>query len=178
MADTYTKLFGVGGKTCTVSTQKILAAAGDYGAEDVLSESATNGVGTDWDFVDIAKSIGGNGYITKALVLCSTTALTPRITLYLFAAPPTSELDDNAANTAVATADLANYIGRIDFNAMEDLGGMSGSIATVSTLGNLPLAYNCDESSDTLYGIAVTRDAITGEAASMTLTISLTSEPA
>ncbi len=178
MADTYTKTYGIGGKTITVSTKKTLAAAGDYAAEDVLSESATDTVGTDWDFLGIAKTNGGNGYITKAIALCSTTNLTPRLTLYLFTAAPTSELDDNAANAAISTTDAPNYVGRIDFLAMEDLGGMSGSIVTPSTSGNLPLAYNCTQGVDDLYGILVTRDAITGEAASMTLTIVLTSEPA
>ncbi len=177
MADTYTKTYGVGGKTITVSTKKTLAAAGDYSAEDVLSESATNTAGTDWDFVGIAKVLGGGGYITKAIALCSTTALTPRLALYLYNTAPTSELDDNAGNAAVSTTDATSYVGRIDFPAMEDLGGVSEAVVTPATTGNSLLSFNCTSADSNLYGILVTRDAITGEAAGMTMTVILTAEP-
>ena len=177
MADTVTKTFGVGGRTITVSVLRALAAAGDYAAEDVLSDSATDGVGTAISFTGIGKSEGAAGYITKASILCSTTGLTPRLTLFLFNTTPTCELDDNAANTAVLAADQANYIGHIDFPGMEDLGtGMSQTIATPNTSGNLPLAFNCAADSKTLYGVLVTRDAIAGEAAGMTVRINLTTE--
>ncbi len=74
-------------------------------------------------------------------------------------------------------ADLANYIGKIDFPAMEDLGtGDSETLATPSTYGKLPLAFNCASGANDLYGILVTRDAITGEVATMDMTINLTIE--
>ena len=107
----------------TVSVTKALAAAGNYDAEDVLSQSAT--VGTVWTFSAIATSNGRGGYITRARVICETTALTPRLTLYLFNTTPTSAVNDNVANTAVLNADIAKYEGKIDFPAMEDLGGDS-----------------------------------------------------
>jgi len=176
MADTTTKTWGIGGRTITVAVTRTLAAAGDYAAEDVLSDSATGGAGTAITFAGIGKNKGAGGYITRAGILCSTTALAPRLTLYLFNNTPTSELDDNAGNTAVLTADRPNYIGKIDFPAMEDLGGNSETLCTPSTYGNLPLAFNCDDDDNSLYGILVTRDAITGEAANMTVVVSLTSE--
>jgi hypothetical protein len=59
-------------------------------------------------------------------------------------------------------ADLANYIGKIDFPAMEDLGtGDSEAIATPSTVGGLPLAFECASAADDLIGILVNRDAFT-----------------
>jgi len=176
MADTITKTWGIGGRTITVTVERTLAAAGDYAAEDVLSDDADNGEGTAISFTGIGKNKGAGGYITKSSILCSATALTPKFTLYLFNQTPTSELDDNAVNTAVLTADRLNYVGKIDYPAMEDLGGNSETLCTPSTYGNLPLSFNCDESSDSLYGVLVTRDAITGEAAGMTIAISLTSE--
>jgi len=154
-----------------VSVSKAIAAAGDYAAEDVLSESASEG--TAWTFAEIARSNGLGGYITKAHALWQTTALTPRLTLYLFNASPTTNLNDNIANTAPAYADLAKYVGKIDFPALEDLGGMSEAIATPSTTGNLPLAFECSSTADDLIGILVTRDAITGEVTNNTLTIRL-----
>lgn len=157
-----------------VSVTKAIAAAGDYAAEDVLCESATTGVV--WTFAAIARNNGGSGYIIKAHALWETTGLTPRLTLYLFNAAPSTELDDNKANVAPAYADLSQYVGKIDFPAMEDLGGMSEAIATPSTTGNLPLAFECASDADDLIGILVTRDAITGEAAGESLTIRLEAE--
>ncbi len=140
---------------------KALAAAAIYHAEDVLSESATNGAGTAWTFSDVVDVNGGSGYIIKAQVISETTNVTPRLTLFLFSATPTSELDDHAANTALLHADLANYVGRIDFPAMEDLGGDSMAVCTPSTTGNLPLAFKCAATANDLFGILVTRDAFT-----------------
>ena len=157
-----------------VSVTKALAAAGDYAAGDVLSESVSTG--TAWTFSGVVKQNGCSGEITKAQAICETTALTPRLTLYLFTATPTAQLNDNAANTALLHADLANYVGKIDFVAMEDLGGDSETIATPSTLGNLPLSFTCASDANDLYGILVTRDAITGESAGDDMTVNLTIE--
>ncbi len=162
------------GYKINVSVTQALAAAGDYAAEDVMCENATTGVV--WTFDGIVFRNGGSGYIVKAHALWETTALTPRLTLYLFNAAPTTELDDNKANAAPAFADLAQYVGKIDFPAMEDLGGMSEAIATPSTYGNLPLGFDCATTDDALYGILVTRDAITGESAGKSLTIRLEAE--
>ncbi len=165
-----------GKRLVTVSVTKALASASAYDAEDVLSESASNGVGTAWTFSAIAKVNNGTGYIVKAQAICETTAVTPRLTLFLFNATPTSELDDHAANTALLHADLANYVGKIDFPAMEDLGtGDSESIASPSTYGNLPMAFQCATAADDLYGILVTRDAFTNTAGN-DMTIRLTVE--
>lgn len=160
--------------TKKVSVTKALAAAGDYTAEDVMCENATTGVA--WTFAAIARANGCSGCIVKAHALWETTGLTPRLTLYLFNAAPTTELDDNKANVAPAYADLSQYVGKIDFPAMEDLGGMSEAIATPSTTGNLPLAFECASDADDLIGILVTRDAITGEQATESLTIILEAE--
>lgn len=177
MADTVTAKWGVGGKERSVSVLRTLAAAGNYDAEDVLSDSAANGAGTAITFTGLAKSKGGSGHVTGGSILCSTTALTPKLTLFLFSDTPTCELDDNAANTAVLAADQANYVGQIDFKAMSDLGtGLSGTIATMSTAGNLPLSFTCKSDSNALYGVLVTRDAITDEAANMTVNIRLTAD--
>ena len=168
-----------GKRLVTVTTTKALdSSLGAYAAEDVLSESDGAGTGTDWDFDAVGKVNGGTGYIVKAQAISETNAITPRLTLYLFNVAPTSELDDNSANTALLHADLANYIGRIDFPAMEDLGPAgtdSTSIASPSTSGNLPLAYNCASADDALYGVLVTRDIFTNTATN-DMTIKLTVE--
>jgi len=154
-----------GKRLVPVTTTKALESAVAYSIGDVLSETDTASAGTDWDFDAVGKVNGGTGYIVRANAICETTAVTPRLTLFLFNVAPTCELDDNAANTALLHADLANYIGKIDFPAMEDIGtGDSESMATPSSYGNLPLAFNCASADDALYGVLVTRDAFTNTA--------------
>jgi len=143
-----------------VSVTKALIG-GAYSAEDVLSEATTNGTGTAFVFSGVARFNGGGGTIMRAQVLSETTNVTPRLTMYLFSALPTSELDDNAGNTAVLNADIANFVGQIDFNALADLGGDSSAMATPSTYGNLPLDFKCASGTTSLWGVLVTRDVFT-----------------
>jgi len=145
-----------------VRTTKALEAAVAYTANDVLSESDTNGAGTAWAFDAVARRNGGFGYIVGAMAISESESVTPRLTLFLFNTTPTSELDDNAANTAPDSADLAKFIGKIDFPALESLGTTdSVAVATPSTTGNLPLPFKCASADDAIYGILVARDAFT-----------------
>ncbi len=165
-----------GKRLVTVSVNKDIQDTGSaaYDIGDVLSENSTGG--TAYTFSAIAKVNNGTGYIVKSHVISETTALTPRLTLYLFNATPTCELDDHAANTALLHADIAKYVGKIDFPAMEEVGtGDSEAVATPSTFGNLPLAFQCATTADDLYGVLVTRDAFT-QAAGKDMTINLTVE--
>jgi len=143
----------------SVSVTKILVG-GACSAEDVLSESIS--AGTYWTFAAIARTNGGKGLIIKAQAICETTALTPRLTLFLFNATPTCAKNDNVANTAPVNADVSKYVGKVDFPAMEDLGtGASSTVATPNTYGNLPLAFECASDADDLIGVLVARDAVT-----------------
>lgn len=151
----------------TKTIRKLLAAAGDYAADDVMSESAT--VGTAWVFPIGIKS----GWLEKVVAVCSVTALTPRLTLQFYTEPPTCTLNDNATNTGCIAGDTPKYVGYIDLPAMRDLGtGQSESLATPnSASSNLPLSFTTPLG--ILYGVVVTRDAITGEAAGMSLSITI-----
>jgi hypothetical protein len=164
-------LLQVTGRLMSGKTTMTMAATTDYAAEDVLSDSASGG--TAWRFPNMVAQVNGGGLILAARVLCSTTGLTPRFTLYLFDANPTANKNDNAANTTLLAADLQKYLGKIDFVAAEDLGGYSESLVTCSTAGNLPLPFVIESGGRDLYGILATRDAITGESAGMTITIQL-----
>lgn len=145
-------------------TKAIDAALGAYAANDVISEEDCSNVGpsSDWDFLAVARANGEYGVIVGASIISESESVTPRLTLFLFNAAPTgSNLIDNAANTAPDSADLAKYVGKIDFPALESLGTTdSVSIATPSTVGNLPLAFKC-AATDDLFGILVTRDVFT-----------------
>ncbi len=166
----------VSGALKSVSVTKALAAATAYDANDVISESAS--AGTDWDFSEVARRNGGGGYIVAAHVISESESVTPRLTLFLFNAAPTAALNDHAANTNPDAADLAKYVGKIDFPALESL-GTTDSVATVTpnTAGNLPLAFVCASNADDLFGVLVTRDAFT-QTAGDDMTIKLIIEQA
>jgi hypothetical protein len=150
------------GRLKKVSRTKALEAVSSYSIEDVLSETDTNGAGTAWTFSNIARTNGASGFIVDARVISENTGITPKLTLFLFNALPTSELDDNAANTALLHADLANYIGRIDFAAMTDFGGDAEARAvTESTYGVMRVPFTCAAGNDDIYGILITQDAFT-----------------
>ena len=125
----------------TINTQKTLDAELAYTAEDVMSEDPTNGQGTDWDF-----DFGASGKIVQAVIATENNGITAAIDLYLFTRPPTSELDDHAANSAPAVADLPYFIGVIEFAAMADVGGVSYAVST-----GLEMSFD----TNTIYGIAV-----------------------
>ncbi len=159
----------------TVSAEKALIADGNYAANEVMSESKSGG--TAWTFTKMARSNGGSGAITEAYVIFQqTTAITPRLTLFLFDATPTSNLNDNAANTAIIHADRTKNPRWIDLSATEDVGGSQQAKAAISTVGGLPVYYTCAAGDDDLYGIVMTRDAITAESAGEILTIVLVVE--
>lgn len=144
----------------------VIAAAGDYAANDVLSQSASNGVGVAWVFSSIARASGGTGIVIGGTLTCSVAAMTPALRLWLFKANPSnSELDDNAAFSFSAT-DRALLVGWLDFSPLISGGGVSvgvwkGSQEFITSGG------------DDLYGILQTLDAFTNESASMTVDIHL-----
>ena len=157
----------------SVSVSKAIAAAENYTADDVISEHVTTG--TAWTFADIVPDDGGKGRIIQAQALWETIGLTPALTIYLFTVVPTSNLDDNVANTAPIFADLANFIGAIDLPAMDNQGGMSEAVA-VEGSGNLPMVFECASGANDIFGIVVCQANFTNEVATEQLTIKLTRE--
>jgi hypothetical protein len=147
-----------------VSVTKALVG-GAYSAKDVLSESATNNVGTPWVFDNVLRDPGGKGYIVSARAISETTAITAALSLFLYRKKPTCELDDNAANTAPVTADNPNYICRLDFPPMEaanlSAAGNSEAIIVPGQYFGLPKSFELQKGSRRLYGVLVTRDAPT-----------------
>lgn len=132
-----------------------------YAANDIICDSTATG--TTLAFAVVARENGGSGYITKANIQLGTSGITPRLTMFLFNAVPVGgTLQDNALNLHVQGTDSAKYIGKIDWTALENLNsGNAQSVITPSTYGNLPLAFNCASGADDLYGVLVTRDAVT-----------------
>ena len=142
----------------TEGTKLLVGAAGTVG--DVFSESIS--AATPWTFSNCVKKPGGSGKIIRASAILETTALTPRLVIFLHTKTPTCNLLDNVANTAPTYADMAIYLDKIDMPAMEDIGtGMSVAVSTPSTVDNLPLAFTCAPNETSLYGVVASRDNLT-----------------
>ena len=150
-------------KEVRVTTVIQTATGGAYAANEIVgSDECTTTATAEWVFAEVGSANGAYGYIAGATVISESESITPRLTLFLFNAAPTSAVAGSAANTAPDSADLAKYIGKIDFPAMESL-GTTDSTTTVSpsTVGNIPLVFKCAAAADDLHGILVTRDIFT-----------------
>lgn len=154
-------------KTAACDSANLLAAAGDYAANDVLSNDATNGAGDPWIFSNAGRIASGSGVILGADIKTSVEAFAVRVRVHLFnAAPTTSEMDDNAA-FAVDLDDRAKYLGYFDFPAMTDAGEFSFAQAD-----GINKSFNTDASGH-LYAILQTLDAATNESAGMSLWVTI-----
>lgn len=149
---------------------RAVAAAGNYAAGDIVSDSATNGAGTSWDFTQMAVNGAGRpGTIYKADITCDEDSVTASYRLHLFSAAlsANTELDDNEAK-AFDNDDRANYLGAITFPAMVDEGEMSRA-----QIEGLTFGYWCGQAGHTLYGVLEDLTGETAETAGMTITITL-----
>jgi hypothetical protein len=161
------------GNLKTISVSQLAGGLVAYTANDVISSGSP---GTAWAFTAVTRADAAYGYITKAKIQTATTSVTPRLSMFLFNAIPTAgTTTDNIPNLCVGSGDADKYIGKIDWVALETIGtaGYSEAVATPSTYGNLPMAFSCATGADDIYGILVTRDAVTLGTAGTT-TISLT----
>lgn len=155
--------------TLNGSAPGTLAAAGDYGAGDVLSQSASEGQGVAWQFPAMARVAGLGGKIVGGYITTSVGAFAAKFTLYLFNANPSaSELDDNAALNIVA-ADRDKLVGMVNFGTDgTDVGDVS-----LNWMTNTQSVPYCTGAATNLWGILIAVDAETNESASMTVDIEL-----
>jgi len=163
-------------KTIEVSVEKTRPAnTTAYTDEDVFSESA--GSGTAWTFDAVVPEAGAGGKIVKAMVACDDTNIVPVMTMYLTNVTPTGVLNDNSGNTnPVYATEVDNYQGKLDWPAMEDLGGMSEAVLS-SADTKLPLHFTTVAGDDALYGVLVVRSAAHTPTSGAKMTVTLTIEP-
>ena len=156
------------GTGVVVESRKTLAAAGDYAANDVLSESATDTAGRWWTFYDCARAPGRSFWITGVRVTCDEDSILARVRLHFFRLPPgASELDDNAAFALAAPDDL-HYLQHVDLPAFADRGGFSA--AGDDSVRKMITPFL---TSRHIYMIAELLDAETGETAGMIMRFEL-----
>lgn len=144
------------------------AAAGNYAAGDVVSNSATDTEGDPLTFSNIVRGDGREFLIVGARAICSEDSVVWRLRLHFFDAVPAAadvEMDDNAA-FAITTS--TNYLGYIDLPAMEDEGGVA-----VAQNNDLRAPFKCASGDQDIYMVVETLDAETNETASMTLRFDL-----
>lgn len=133
------------------------AAAGDYAANDVISNSASNNAGTAISF-----AIARKGLIIGLNAVCSEDSVLNRLRLHLFDTQPAAaevEMDDNAVFGITTSTD---YLGYIDLPAFADRGA-------VSQAQNFTVRFPVDISDMPLYAVVETLDAETNETAGMTI---------
>jgi hypothetical protein len=155
----------------TVSVTKTIAAAENYTANDVVSNSATGDAGTPFTFTNAVIHSGKPCYFTGAKAQCSEDAVVWRLRLHLFNALPLAaevEMDDNIAFNIKTAAGAAKYAGYIDLPAMIDL----GALPAYAQADQINFMVDPANGSD-LYGVLQTLDNESNEAAGMTITIQL-----
>jgi hypothetical protein len=148
-----------------------------YTNEDVISESASSG--TSWTFSSIVPTNKGGGRITKAIVQCDDTAIVPVLTMYLTNVTPLGVLNDNVGNTnPVYATESDNYLGRIDWPAMSDLGGASeAEIGADGLVAGMPKSFVCVDGDSAIYGVLVVRSAAHTPTSAAKFRVTLTVEP-
>lgn len=118
-------------------------------------------------FTDLAREIGGTGYITKARILTNNSTTTARFRLHLYNTDGLTVLDNNQFNLTQNPS-----IGFIDFDALTTEG--SGSTKSQSLNTNIRLAYEAGDSKN-IFGILEALDPFTPDA-NQTFFIELTSD--
>ncbi len=144
-------------------SQVIDASLGAYAAGDVVgADDCCTTLAITWNF-DVARAVGGYGYIVGATLISETVNQAVQYDLLLFNATPAGELRDNAANTNPLPADRSKYIGCISFPTSVAKGATVATYtqASPSTYGNLPIAFKCGAAVTSIYGVLVTNTAYT-----------------
>lgn len=152
-----------------------------YTAKDVVGPAVTALL----EFAALSRPAagGGAGYITGARLMTTDTGVsTVKTRLHLYREAPTP-IADNAAFTLLY-ANRLKRVGFIDFPALSTEAAGSDAYGallvpgqlTPSTMGQLPLKYNCAAADTKLYGILETLDAIGTPLAQSTWTVVLTAD--
>lgn len=151
-----------------VTATKVLLAAGNYAALDILAEAATGSLA--WRFPNCAAVPGQQVVIVGVRMYCSEDSVTTRPRLWLFRRNPTggSELDDNDVFNLDDADNRGQCVGWIDLPAFTDQGTVS-----ITFDDDIRKYITLDGSSKDLYGIVQILDAEAAETAGMLLGVEL-----
>ena len=138
-------------------SKNLIATGSAHAAGDVLNDSLAG----QWIIRNAARIKGGSGYITKVQAHTEVESQTFRIAVQVFVAPVTSVLTDNSAAASPNPADEPFFEDEAELPALHGRGDGSFTVATPSTVGNLPLAFTCEPESRALYLNVIAVDATT-----------------
>ncbi len=148
------------------------AAAGDYAALDVVSNSVTDTQGVALQVADVVSAAGQVAILDKVSARCSEDSMLWRLALDFYAAVPTSaevEMDDNVAMDAAKTVAGANkFIDRVPLAAMADMGTAMAASVTANLRWQLKTG-----AMTSLWINVITLDADASETAGMKIDIDL-----
>lgn len=150
----------VGGSIVTVSaTFARPADTTAYTAKDVVGTSPA----TVLTFANMARVVGGSGYITKCRIMTDDAAIAslPVMRLHLFKVSPTAIADNSPYTTLYANR--SNRLGEIDLPILTLEGSGSDAVKSIAVAGtgNLPLPFVCDAASRSIFAILETTTAFT-----------------
>lgn len=151
-----------------VSVTKRIPAAGNYSANDIVSDSVSANASA-WTFTNLARALGEPFVIKACRLKVDSTALTVFLgRLHLFRKNPTSsELRDNVAKAWVL-ADMESKVGWIDLPLFT-----AQTVFAEAFNYDLSMEITPETDSRTLYGVLETLTAETNEVAGMMMTVAL-----
>jgi hypothetical protein len=126
-----------------------------YAIRDAVADSTS--APTVITFANVARVVGGTGYVTKFRALTDQAANVAVMRLHLFNVAPTP-INDNAQQTSLY-APRASYLGYVDLPAMAQEG--TGSTAAIAQNTDIRLAFACAAADRNLYGLLETLTAFT-----------------
>jgi len=120
-----------------------------YTAGDVVSNSAS--ASTLMEFTNFARSKGGSGYITAALLATDKKSIVPAFRLHLFNSASPTRAVDNVAHEELY-ADLSKVAGPpIDLDAMTTPADTTNSTLSKTSDGTLRTPFKCADDSCSLF---------------------------
>lgn len=147
-----------GNQVISTATYTLPAGANSYAANDVIANSTSAPVVL--TFLDVFRTNGGSGYITKVRCLTDLSTMTARLRLHLYSTAPTAINDNSPFTLLYANAD--KRIGTIDLAAMATEG--TGSNAAYATNNTIRLAAVASANDKNIYAIVETLDDFTSGA--------------
>ena len=145
------------------------AAAGDYAAGDVLSNSATDGVGRSIYVPSLTRLAGGTPIVMNVVATCNEDAVAFSLRLHFFRVSPVAadvEMDDNVPfDAAKLVGAVDNWAGSILLNAFVDRGT---SIATSETF-DIRQIFRCAPHDNGLWMVVTAETGEANETAAMRL---------
>lgn len=156
-------------------SSKAVAAAGNYAANDVLSDDAGAGLGQPWYVGGLSRTRGRPFWLVGVRARCSEDSVTARLRLHGFRRAPNAatEMDDNSAFTLNDADRYDNYLGVIcDLPAFSDRGDFSETKNV-----DIRELISPDATEDGVWFIVQTLDGEANETANMHLMFEFQSVP-